>query len=103
MIQDARIARQWTLQELSTHTGVSTSRLSELENGTGGTSLGRLFRIADVLAIPHRALFPPQVPTEFDALLAQVMVAPPELKALLYPVIEGFLKLYQRPKESPDC
>ncbi|WP_299652673.1 helix-turn-helix domain-containing protein [uncultured Tateyamaria sp.] len=56
-VRQLRKARQMTLAELATASGVSVSHLSAIERGTVSASLNRITRIADALGVPEEWFF----------------------------------------------
>lgn len=48
---DARVAKDWSLDELSAECGVSKAQLSDLERGRKGTTQQTLTRIANALGV----------------------------------------------------
>ena len=50
-VRQERLARAWTLAELSAHTGIKVPNLSRLENGKHSPSLGTLVKVADAFGI----------------------------------------------------
>lgn len=61
-----RIERGWTLNEVSTRTGVPTSTLSKIENGKTEITMDRLLRISVALEVNIADLFAAPV-TEFSS------------------------------------
>ncbi|NOE34358.1 XRE family transcriptional regulator [Ruegeria sp. HKCCD7318] len=56
-VRQLRKARQMTLAELATSSGVSISHLSAIERGTVSASLNKISRIADALGVPEEWFF----------------------------------------------
>lgn len=68
----ARLARPMSLRELSTHTGLSTALLSQIERGVANPTVAALTRIAQVLdltfaELTRMALVEPEIVRAVDA------------------------------------
>ncbi len=59
-LQQCRLARKMTQEELAEHVGVSIESISNMERGIHGPSFDNLEKIISVLQIPAKNLF------EFD-------------------------------------
>lgn len=57
-IRAQRLAKRLTLRDVAERLGVSTAKLSNIENDKGSVDLAELSRIAGVLAVPLSTLFP---------------------------------------------
>ena len=58
-VKQERLSRQWTLDQLATHAGVSRRMLVNVEQGAANPSVGTLLRLSDALGISLPALVEP--------------------------------------------
>lgn len=67
-LRTLRVVREISSSELSRRSGVSQSRISEIENGHGDPSLSTLRKLATVLRVAPAVLLESDVATPFDIL-----------------------------------
>ncbi len=58
-VKQERQSRQWTLDQLATHAGVSRRMVVNVEQGTANPSVGTLLRLSDALGVGLPALVEP--------------------------------------------
>ena len=61
-VKQERQSRQWTLDQLATHAGVSRRMVVNVEQGTANPSVGTLLRLSDALGVGLPALVEPPTP-----------------------------------------
>ncbi|WP_096187112.1 cupin domain-containing protein [Evansella halocellulosilytica] len=67
-IRNTRTSRRFTLKELSAHTGLSVSFLSQIERGTSSPAISSLKKIADALGVPITSFFTPETNANYKTL-----------------------------------
>lgn len=63
-VKQERQARQWTLDQLATHSGLSRRMLVNVEQGNANPSVGTLLRLSEALDIGLPALVEPPTPKQ---------------------------------------